>query len=344
MAVSYALSAWLAQFGGVCDEASSVCITGVASLASAKQGDLSFCKSKAHLPLLEQSKASVVLVPEALKAACPGHAWVVEDPELIFARAARHFMPSKPKPFIHPTAVIHPSAQVHPSAFVGPFCVLEEAVVVGADAVIEAHTVLGHHVQVGEGCYLHARVTLNHGVVLHRRVEIHSGAVIGADGFGLSFDRDHWEKIPQLGTVILHDDVEVGACTTIDRAALDATVVHEGVKIDNHVQLGHNTQVGAHTVMAGCTAVGGSTKIGCYAVLGGSSILNDHITLADRVRLAGSTKVLASIAEPGDYASGVLVLMKAKAWLRMNAQIAQLGSWIKRIKTLEKKHHESEHT
>lgn len=277
-------------------------ITSLAPISTAEKGDLTYLSSDAYRKYLNQTRASAVLLTAEVLAQCPTTALIVKNPELAFARIAALF--ERRKKFvagIHPTAVIAEDCRVDPSAFIGAGCVLEKGVRVGARAMIGAGTVIGENCHIEDDCCLHNRVTLYPNVTLQARSIIHSGAVIGADGFGYANENGRWVKIPQLGRVIIEEDVEIGANTTVDRGALANTIIRRGVKIDNQVQIGHNVEIGEDTIIAGCVGIAGSTKIGKQCLIGGGALLNGHITIADGTTITGATTVLRSITEPGIY-------------------------------------------
>jgi len=233
------------------------------------------------------------------------------------------------------TSHVSEKAKIGKNVKIGHFCIIEDDVEIGANSSIGPGTVIGRGVRLGENCRLHAQVTLYHAVRIGSRVNIHSHAVIGADGFGFAFDGERSIKIQQLGAVRIGDDVDVGAGTTIDRGAIEDTIVEDGVKIDNQVQIGHNCHIGAHSVICGCTAIAGSAKIGRYCVLGGASGMVGHLSLADGVQVSAMSLVNKSITEPGIYSSGT-GQMKVVDWKRAIVRFQQLDSIARRLKDLEK--------
>jgi UDP-3-O-[3-hydroxymyristoyl] glucosamine N-acyltransferase len=316
-------------------------IAGVGTLAGADPSQLSFLSNGKYDAQLAATRAGVVVLREENLAACPTTALIANDPYVAYAKIATLFerLPSAP-PGIHPSAVVAASARVSASASVGPGCVIED------DAVIEDGVILGPHCIIGTGCTvgaqsrLVARVTLVIRVTLGKRVLVHPGAVIGSDGFGLAFDKDHWIKLPQLGGVRIGDDCEIGANTTIDRGALEDTVLEEDVRLDNQIQIAHNVHVGAHTAMAGCAAVAGSAKIGRYCMIGGNAGVLGHLELVDRVTITAKSLVTSSIHEPGEYSSGV-PLQPNLAWRKNAARFKHLDEYARRLSALEKdKRHE----
>ena len=311
-------------------------ITGVGTLAGAGAGQLSFLSNSKYAAQLADTRAGAVIVREENLPACPVPALVARDPYVAYAKIAALFehLPAAPQG-IHPSAVVAPSARVSPGASIGPCCVIEN------DAVIEDGAVLGPHCIVGEGCVvgaqsrLVARVTLVIRVTLGKRVLAHPGVVIGSDGFGLAFDTDHWIKLPQLGGVRIGDDCEIGANTTIDRGALDDTVLEEDVRLDNQIQIAHNVHVGAHTAMAGCAAVAGSARIGRYCMIGGNAGVLGHLEVADRVTITAKSLVTHSIREAGEYSSGI-PLQDNRTWRKNAARFKHLDEYARRLSALEK--------
>ncbi len=311
-------------------------VSGVGTLGGAGATELSFLSNSKYTAQLLSTGAGVVVLREENLADCPTTALIAKDPYVAYARIAALFerLPAAPVG-VHPSAVVAASARVSAGASIGPCCVIE------ADAVIEDGAVLGPHCVIGEGCTvgaqsrLVARVTLVTRVTLGRRVLVHPGAVIGSDGFGLAFDTDHWIKLPQLGGVRIGDDCEIGANTTIDRGALEDTVLEEDVRLDNQIQIAHNVHVGAHTAMAGCAAVAGSARIGRYCQIGGNAGVLGHLELADRVTITAKSLVTHSIREPGEYSSGV-PLQDNRLWRRNAARFKHLDEYARRLAALEK--------
>ncbi|HWU75210.1 MAG TPA: UDP-3-O-(3-hydroxymyristoyl)glucosamine N-acyltransferase [Rhodanobacter sp.] len=311
-------------------------IDGVGTLTNAGPSQLSFLSNGKYAAQLSDTRAGVVVLHQEYLASCPGTALITGNPYVAYARIAALFerLPAAPAG-IHPSAVVAASARISASASIGPFCVVED------DAVIEDGAILGPHCTIGENCTVGAqsrlisRVTLVTRVTLGKRVLVHPGAVIGSDGFGLAFDRDHWIKLPQLGGVRIGDDCEIGANTTIDRGALDDTVLEEDVRLDNQIQIAHNVHVGAHTAMAGCAAVAGSAKIGRYCMIGGNAGVLGHLELADRVTITAKSLVTHSIREAGEYSSGT-PLQENRQWRKNAARFKHLDEFARRLSVLEK--------
>jgi UDP-3-O-[3-hydroxymyristoyl] glucosamine N-acyltransferase len=260
----------------------------------------------------------------------------MENPYLGYARAAAVLNPPVSwSGGIHETASVCSDARVHQSAWVGPNAVIEAGAQIEADVFVGPCCTVGRDTLVGESTRLVANVTLCHGVRIGRRVLVHPGAVVGADGFGIANDEGVWVKVPQLGGVQIADDVEIGANTTIDRGALEDTVIETGVKLDNQIQIGHNVRVGPHTAIAGCVAIAGSVRIGARCTIGGSSALSGHIEIADDVHLTGGTQVAKSIPAPGIYSSGIPA-QENRNWRKMVTRFAQLDSLFRRLRVLER--------
>lgn len=280
-------------------------VNTIAPLGEAAPGAVSFLSNKRYSRLLKSTRATaVILTPEYLSD-CPCHALVMDDPYLGYARAARlMYTELSHSPGVHPAAVIPASATISDSATVAAQVVVGENAVIGPRTYLGPGCVIGDDVVVGTDTRLVAGVTLYRGVVIGDRVSIHAGAVIGADGFGVAEQSDgSWLKIPQLGKVIIGNDVEIGANTTIDRGALGDTLIEEGVKIDNQVQIAHNVTIGAHTAIAGCVGIAGSVRIGRYCRIGGGCGISGHLELADGVVLTAMSGVSNSIRQAGVYSS-----------------------------------------
>lgn len=317
----------------------SIEISGIASLVDAEPGQLSFLFNSAYKSRLSDTRASAVVLRRSDLDACPVAALISKQPRLTWAHVAVLFDPlPQPDRRHHPTALVAESARLGSGTTLGPNVVVCSGAVIEPGVTLGAGCYVGEGARIGEGTRLFANVTLYHGVRLGKNCLVHSHAVIGADGFGFEFDHETGSlvKIPQVYSVWIGDDVEIGAGTTIDRGALVDTVIGDGVKIDNQVQIGHGVQVGAHTAISGCTAVAGSTKIGSYCLIGGAVGIIDNIEIADRVEITAMTLVSQSIARSGRYSSGT-GLMTSKAWKRSIVGFARLDEIIKRIRRLEAK-------
>jgi UDP-3-O-[3-hydroxymyristoyl] glucosamine N-acyltransferase len=309
----------------------------VATLQGAGPESVSFLANRRYRRFLEGTRAGAVILQPEDALACPTAALVMGNPYLGYARAARRLNP--PLSFaggVHPSASVSERAWLAASAWVGPKAVVEAEVKLEEGVFIGPGCVVGEGAHLGPGTRLVANVTVCAGVRLGARVLVHPGAVLGADGFGLANDRGVWVKIPQLGSLVVGDDVEVGANTTIDRGALEDTLIEEGVKLDNQIQIGHNCVIGAHTAIAGSTGIAGSTRIGRRCMIGGGVGINGHIAICDDVQVSGRSVVYQPITEPGMYASGT-PLAKQALWLRNAPRFHQLDEMMKRIRRLEQR-------
>ncbi len=311
-------------------------IHGVATLAHAGAGQLSFLANPRYRPQLAQSLASVVVLRADDVAEAPGTALVARDPYTAFAKIGALFetVPLR-EAGIHPSAVIDPSAQVAASAHIGPFVSIGARSVVGENCIVGTGSIIGEDCSLDAGCELIARVTLVTRVRLGKRVRVHPGAVLGADGFGLAMDAGRWIKVPQLGGVRIGDDCEIGANTCVDRGALEDTVLEEDVRLDNLVQIAHNCHIGAHSAIAGCTGIAGSARIGRYCLLGGAVGVVGHLEICDHVVVTGKSVVRNSITEPGEYSSGT-PLTDNRTWRKNAARFKQLDSLARRVLAVSK--------
>lgn len=311
-------------------------VSDVATLQSARPGQISFLSNRKYHHYLKLTKASAVIIKREYLDDCPVPALIVDDPYVSYASVVSLFYPeSVIEPGIHSSAIVSPSANVDSSAAIGPHVVIGDNTVIGPETSIDSGCVLKSGVTIGSNTRLYPNVVLCHGVSIGSRVILHPGVVIGADGFGIANDKGVWKKIPQIGAVIIEDDVEIGANTSIDRGALENTVIEEGVKIDNQVQIGHNVRIGAHTAIAGCVAIAGSTTIGKHCMIGGLTAISGHIGIADNVVITGQSGVANSIKSPGTYSSGIPVT-KANLWRRIIVRIKKLDDLAKRVEKIEK--------
>jgi UDP-3-O-[3-hydroxymyristoyl] glucosamine N-acyltransferase len=301
-------------------------IDGVATLARAGASQLAFLANPRYRSQLADCSAGLVVMREDDAEGYSGDALIAKDPYSAFAKMAALF-DHRPAfvPGIHPSAAIDPSAEIAPDASIAAFVSIGPRTRVDAGAFIGPGCVIGEDCTIGAGSELTARVTLVRRVCLGRRVLIHPGAVLGADGFGLAMEHGRWLKVPQLGGVTVGDDCEIGANTTIDRGALDDTVLEEDVRLDNQIQIGHNARIGAHTAMAGCSAVAGSATIGRYCLIGGGAGILGHLEVCDRVVVTAMSLVTSTIREPGEYSSGT-PLMDNRSWRKSAARFKQLDA------------------
>lgn len=314
-----------------------VMVSGLATLQAAGSGQLSFLANPAYAKHLAGTQAAAVILSPAAAENCPTNVLLLENPYLGYAQLSHWFDPTPVAPQgVHPSAVVDPAATVATSASIGPNAVIEAGVVIGEQVVIGAGSVIGARTSIGSGSIIRSRVTLAHDVVVGRRCHILSGAVIGSDGFGFANEKGQWHRIAQLGRVVLGDDVEVGANTTIDRGALDDTVIGNGVKLDNLIQIAHNVRIGDHCAMAAMVGIAGSTKIGSHCVFGGASGVAGHLEIANQVHLTGMTLVTGDIRESGVYSSGTSADTN-RQWRKNAVRFRQLDALARRVKELEKK-------
>lgn len=315
-----------------------VSIDSVCTLKPGKQGSISFLAASSYRKQLSETQASAVILAESDLGDWGGNALLSGNPQADYARIAGLFDPTAEavSPGVHPTAVIADTAIVDPTASIAAGVVIGAATHIEADCRIGPGCVIGAGVRLGEGGRLVANVTLCDGVSIGKRAHFQPGVVIGGRGFGLAPEKGAWLEIPQLGSVRIGDDVEIGANSCVDRGAIDDTVIEDGVKIDNLVQIGHNTQVGAHTAIAGCVGVAGSCRIGAHCQIGGAAGILGHLTIADGVVITAKSLVSASVTEAGIYSSSIPV-QPASVWRRQLARLRKLDDLAQRLKALEKK-------
>lgn len=330
------------RFGGQLVGDPDLEVQAIAPLDSAGASHISFLSNSKLRALAAQSQAAALILSPlddpTVAATYEGARIVTTNPYAYFARAAQYFVSlteSAPVPGIHPSAVVAPGATVDPTAHVGPHVTIEEGAVIGAHAVIDSGCFVGREAVIGEHTHLFANVTFHARCRIGKRGILHSGAVIGTDGFGFAVEAGVYIKIPQTGRVLIGDDVDIGANTTIDRGALDDTVIEDGVKLDNQIQIGHNCHIGAHTAMAGCVGVAGSAKIGSRCTFGGAAMVLGHLEIADNVHISSGSMVSRSVLEPGQY-TGFYPLAKNAEWERSAAIVRNLDSMRGKIRTLEK--------
>lgn len=300
-------------------------ITGVGTLENAGAAQITFLANRKYAGQVARTGAGAVILATADQDLTALPRIVTANPYAYFAKVAGFFNPPpNVRQGIHPTAAIDATATVHPTASIGPQCTLAEGAEIGANATLEAQVYVGAGARVGESSRLNARVVIQHGCVVGKRAIIHSGAVIGADGFGFAPADGRWLKIPQVGRVVLGDDVEIGANTTIDRGAVDDTVIEDGVKLDNQIQVGHNVRIGAHSALAGCVGIAGSATIGKRCRVGGGTVILGHLSIADDTTIQAMSLVTRSIVKSGVYSSA-LPVMPQDDWLKAAAQLRRLG-------------------
>ena len=315
---------------------SAIEIHRVAKIETAGPGDVTFLANPKYASALATTKASAVIASAAITAA-PCAIIRSATPYLTFARAAQALSPERrPEPGVHPQAWVAADATVDPTASVGPFAAIGAGARVGARTIIHPHAVIAADAVIGPDCVIHSHVSIRERCTLGARVVLQNGAVIGSDGYGFAQrpDGSH-EKIPQTAPVVIEDDVEIGANTTVDRPAVGETRIKAGTKIDNLVQIGHNVRVGKHTAMAGCVGVAGSATIGAHCTVGGGAIVLGHLRLADHVNISAASVVTRSILKPGHY-TGFFPIDDNHAWEKNAATLKQLHTLRERLKLAEK--------
>ena len=311
-------------------------VISVGTLENAGPDNISFLSNPKYRPLLIKTAAGAVILSEADLPDCSTTALVHSDPYQIYARVADFLHPAATaEPGIHPFSSVSDQAHVATSANIGAAVVIESGASIGERCVIGPGCVVAHDAIIGNDTRLVANVTVCHGVRIGQRGHIHPGAVIGGDGFGIAKSDEGWIKVPQLGSVRIGDDVEIGASTTIDRGAIEDTVIGNGVKLDNQIQVAHNVHIGDHTVIAACSGVSGSTRIGRRCMIAGAVGFVGHLTICDDVIITGQTMVNRSITVPGVYSSA-LPMDEAAKWRRNSARFRRLDDMAKRLAAIEK--------
>ncbi|MFP4154665.1 MAG: UDP-3-O-(3-hydroxymyristoyl)glucosamine N-acyltransferase [Halothiobacillaceae bacterium] len=307
----------------------------VDSLERAGPGALTFATGSRFSRLLSATGASAVLLEEPLLGRCPTTAVVVDNAHVAFALAAREFAPSVETPAgIHASAVVDPGARVDQTAVVGPLCVVESGALIGPGVLLGPGCHVARDARIGADSRLVSRVTVLERVRIGARCLLQPGVVVGSEGFGLALDQGRWVRVPQLGSVVIGDDVDIGANTTIDRGAIQDTVIADGVKLDNLIQIAHNVEIGEHSAIAGCAGLAGSSRVGRHCTLAGGVGLAGHLELADNVHVTGMSMVTRSIREAGVYSAGT-PLDTNRNWHRNAVRFKQLDRMARRLDELE---------
>lgn len=332
----YTLAELAAILGAELRGEAECCVSGLAGLREATEKDISFVSDPRYVSQLAETRAVAVVVRSELVDKVPNNALISDDPYLAFAKLSRLF-DDRPKVQggIHHSAVISPTAKVSKDAAIAAHVVIEAGAIVDSGVEIGVGCYIGAAACIGAGSRLAPNVTCYHGVKIGKRAVIHSGAVIGADGFGFANQKGKWEKIAQLGSVLIGDDVEIGASTTIDRGALQDTVIEDGVKIDNQVMVAHNVRIGENTAIAACVGISGSTEIGSHCMIAGGVGFAGHLKICDGVFITAMSFVTGSIKQPGSYSSGT-AMMPTTQWKKNSVRLKQLDELAKQVKQLEK--------
>ncbi len=325
----------VAHLGGELCGDGSVVVGQVGTLHSAQAGQIAFLANPRYRQQLLTTRASAVIVPPQFAAATALPRIVHANAYAYYARVVALLNPPRGRaPGIGRHAVLR--SPLPASVSVGDHVVVGEGASIGENVVLFPGCVIGDGVSIGDDSLLYPNVVVYHDCVIGKRAIIHAGAIIGADGFGFAKESGGWLKIPQIGRVLIGDDVEIGANTSIDRGALDDTVIGNGVKLDNQIQIGHNVAIGDQAALAGCVGIAGSSRIGRRCTVGGAGMIIGHLDLADDVHISAGTMVTHSLAQPGQYTS-IFPLATHKEWLRNAAQLKRLAKLAERVAELEKK-------
>jgi UDP-3-O-[3-hydroxymyristoyl] glucosamine N-acyltransferase len=310
-------------------------LRGVAKIEEAGPDEVTFVANPAYLKHLDSTKAGAVILSTPPENRTSSAYLVTEEPYRAFLAALQLFHPpvELPAPGIHPTAVVAETANVDPTAYIGPHCMIEEDAIVGPGSHLRSHVSVGFQARIGAECHLHNNVVVRERCILGDRVVVQDGAVIGSDGFGFAPGEEAYLKIPQVGIVVLEDDVEIGANTTIDRATLGETRVRKGAKIDNLVQIAHNVEVGENTVIAAQAGIAGSSKLGKWVMLGGQVGISGHIRLGEGVKVAAQSGIPSDVAD--NEIVGGYPAVPIRKWHRISAAMNRLPDLLKRVKRLE---------
>ncbi|MGD9888789.1 MAG: UDP-3-O-(3-hydroxymyristoyl)glucosamine N-acyltransferase [Halothiobacillaceae bacterium] len=318
----------------------SFVIEDVSALEDAGSFSLCYIKDSAYITAAKTSRCGVLIVStkhlSMLDDCLCSNFLITDHPQLVFTKAARLIHPIKLKQGIHPTALVSTSATIHSSAWIGPYVVIDDYVSIGRNVQVASHCYIGSKCQISDDTQVFPHVTILHNVHIGARCRVLSGAVIGSDGFGLVQESGAWVNVPHLGRVIIGNDVDIGANTTIDRGTLADTRIHDGVKIDNLVQIAHNVVVGRHSAIAGCAGLAGSSIVGEHCLLAGGVGLAGHLELADRVHITGMSMVTKSIMHAGVYSSGT-PLDSNKQWRRNAARFKALDTMARRLGVIERR-------
>ena len=334
--IAYTLAELAARFGGEVYGDELVSISQVASLTHATQHQIAFLANLKYREQVSASHAGALILGRDMVDASDKPRIVTDHPYTYFAKVSTLFNPPELGEIgIHPSAVVHPDATIGSEVRIAANAVVERNAVIGSGSSIGAGSVIGAETVIGCDALIYANVTVYHRCVIGDRVILHSGCVIGADGFGLAPDAGRWLKIPQIGRVVIGNDVEIGANTTVDRGALDDTVIYDGVKLDNQIQVAHNVHIGEHTAIAACTGIAGSAHIGAHCTIGGAAMIFGHIEIADRVNISTNTLITKSLPKPGTYTSA-LPFSEHSEWLKNAVQMRHLDSMAKRLRAMEK--------
>lgn len=331
----YSLGEIVASLGGELLGKDEV-VTGTASLSNAQPGQISFLADSRYRSLLVESKASALVVGVENRDITDLPRIATDNPYAYFARVIALFHPPrKTESGVSANVTVGSATSIPETASISAYCTIGNNVILGKNVRMEAGCVVGDNVSIGDNTTLHANVVIHHECVIGNDCNLFAGCVIGADGFGYAEDKGNWVKIPQVGRVVIGDNVDIGANTTVDRGALDDTVIEEGVKIDNLVQIGHNCRIGAHSVIAGCVGIAGSAKIGKHCRIGGAAMILGHLEIADKVTISPGSMITRSLRKAGTY-TALMPFQTHEDWLETAAALRHLGKLSEQVKALEK--------
>jgi UDP-3-O-[3-hydroxymyristoyl] glucosamine N-acyltransferase len=338
MSHSYTLKQIAEFLGAKVQGDDSTSISGLGTLSSASVNDLAFVSNPKYIDQLAETQAGAVILAPSLADKYQGNCLLVDDAYLSYAKISVWFdRAPKAQEGIHPSACIDSSAIIDNQVSIGPNVVIEAHAKIGKGSVIKANTVIGGRSEIGKNALIAANVTIYHDVRIGDRVTIHSGAVLGADGFGFAPNGGNgWQKISQIGGVVIGDDVEIGASTTVDRGAINDTLIGNNVILDNHVQIAHNAIIGDNCAMAAYAGVAGSTVLGKNCILAAGAHVVGHASLCDNVHVMAHSLVFKDIKDPNSYSNGALPLMTTAEWSKNSVRMGQLNLLSKRLKKLEK--------
>ena len=312
------------KLGGELIGDTNILINSVASLESANKNSVSFFNNSKYLSLLKNTKAALVILDRESSGHYTGARIVADNPYLYFAKISRLLNPIKIlKKEIHKSAIIHSTCKLGRDIYIGPNVIIEENVSIANGATIHGGVIIESDNVIGNNSIIHPNVVLKKNTIIGKNCTIYAGAVIGSDGFGYAKDNDKWLAIPQIGKVVLGDNVDIGSNSTIDRGALDDTIISSGVKIDNLVQIGHNCIIGENTIIAGCVGIAGSAKIGKNCAIGGAAMILGHLSITDNVTISPGSMITRSINKSGTY-TALMPFQDHEAWLKTAAKIRRL--------------------
>lgn len=312
------------KLGGELIGDTNILINSVASLESANKNSVSFFNNSKYLSLLKNTKAALVILDRESSGHYAGARIVADNPYLYFAKISRLLNPIKIlKKEIHKSAIIHSTCKLGRDIYIGPNVIIEENVSVANGVTIHGGVIIESDNVIGNNSIIHPNVVLKTNTIIGKNCTIYAGAVIGSDGFGYAKDNDKWLAIPQIGKVVLGDNVDIGSNSTIDRGALDDTIISSGVKIDNLVQIGHNCIIGENTIIAGCVGIAGSAKIGKNCAIGGAAMILGHLSITDNVTISPGSMITRSINKSGTY-TALMPFQDHEAWLKTAAKIRRL--------------------